>query len=91
MLLELLINPIYAIVMGIFTLLPTSGMFPESLVDSINHVLDVIFSHLDWLGMFIRLDTIKTLIPLVIFVITFEYTYHIVMWVIKKIPFLGID
>ena len=91
MILKLIINPIYAIIIGLLTLLPTSNLFPDSLIDSVNHVLDVIFSHLDWLGMFVRIDTIRTLVPLIIFVVTFEYTYRIIMWVIKKIPFIGID
>ena len=64
---------------------------PTEFMNSYNHVLDVIFNNTQWLSMFVRLETIKTLVPLVIFVINFEYIYHFAMWVIKKIPFLSIS
>lgn len=90
MLLEKVFLHFMEIIVMILKILPDAFPFPESLVNSINHVLDIIFSNLNFLGMFLRLDTIKILVPLLIFVINFEWVYRLVMWIISKIPFLNI-
>ena len=74
----------------VFNLLPDVPSFPQTLLESLDTVFDTIFGHLDLLGLFVRIDTIKTLVPLLIIVINFEHIYHFVMWIIKKIP-LSID
>lgn len=65
--------------------------FPEELHNGINSFLDLIFNNLDFLGFFIRPETLKIVIPLLIFLINFKYIYKFVMWIIRKIPFLGIE
>lgn len=63
--------------------------FPEELKNSINSFLDLIFNNLDFLGFFIRPLTLKIVIPLLIFLFNFKYIYKLVMWIIRKIPFLN--
>lgn len=63
--------------------------FPEELKNNINKFLDLIFNNLDFLGFFIRPQTLKIVIPLIIFLFNFKYIYKLSMWIIKKIPFLS--
>ena len=90
MILELIMTAILSLLKGVFSLLPNIPQLSQSLTDSINRVFNVIFQNVGLLGLFVRISTIKWLVPLVIVVYNFEHIYHFVMWVIKKIP-LSID
>lgn len=63
---------------------------PDELVNSINTFLNLIFNNLSLLGFFIRPITLKILIPLIVFVLNFKYIYKVVIWLIHKIPFIGL-
>lgn len=64
---------------------------PQNLINSINNFIDLVFENLGLLSFFIRPATLKILIPLTIFIISFKYIYKIVIWLIGKIPFIGLD
>ena len=87
---EAILTPIFSFIVSLLKLLPDSLVFPESLENSFNHVIDIIFSNLNFLGMFVRIDTIKILVPLVVFVVNFELVYRLAMWILSKIPFFNI-
>ena len=91
MIIELFIKLCSTFVLFIYSLLPDVPAFPQTLLNSVNKVFDIIFSNLTLLPMFIRIDTIKILVPLLIVVINFEYIYNLVMWVLRKIPGLSIS
>ena len=63
---------------------------PVALSSSIDSFLSLIFDNLSLLGFFIRPETLRLVIPLVIVLINFELIYKLIMWIAKKIPFLGI-
>ncbi len=89
MLLEFILSPILLSFYAIIEVLP-SASFPADFISSVSHVFDVIFQNLGLLPMFVRISTINRLAPYVIFLITFEYSYRLIMWVLKKIPFINI-
>lgn len=91
MIVELFIKLISTFVLFIYSLLPNIPVFPQTLLNSVNKVFDIIFSNLTLLPMFIRIDTIKTLVPLLIVVVNFEYIYNFVMWLLRKIPGFSIS
>lgn len=64
--------------------------FPEELTNSIDTFLNLIFDNLSLLGFFVRPLTITLVIPTLIILLNFEDVYKLTMWIIKKIPFLGI-
>lgn len=64
---------------------------PQSVLDSISSFLDLVFTNISALGFFIRPITLQVLVPLAIIVINFDKIYDAVMWVLKKIPMLGIE
>jgi len=85
--LEAILTVVKVLLQFIFALLPDIPNFEVGLLESLNTYIGYIFNHLELLGFFVRISTIKTLIPLVIIVVNFEHVYHFALWVIKKLPF----
>lgn len=89
MIIEALLNLIKGllnVVFGWISLPP----FPEQLTSSIDTFLSLIFDNLNLLGFFIRPITLTVCIPVLIILLNFEQVYKLVMWIVKKIPFLGV-
>lgn len=64
---------------------------PDDILNSIDSFMNLIFDNLSLLGFFIRPTTLKIIIPLCIAAISFKYVYKVIIFVIKKIPFLNIN
>lgn len=64
--------------------------FPVDLTNSIDGFLDLVFDNLSLLGFFIRPSTLKLVVPLLLIVINFELIYKLVMWIVRKLPFVNI-
>ena len=86
MILEFIIGLIIDIVTFIFSILPNLPGFDSTILSSLNNFINMIFNNLGLLGFFIHINTIKTLIPLVILVVNFDKVYHFAMWVVRKLP-----
>lgn len=91
MLVESLFEVVVWLIDAILDLLDVLPEFPEELVASVEEFFSLIFDNLSILGFFVPLDTVKVLIPLVLLVINFEDVYAFVMWLLRKIPFLGME
>lgn len=65
--------------------------FPIDLSNSIDGFLDLVFDNLSLLGFFIRPTTLKIIVPILIIVINFELMYKLVMWIVRKLPFIHIS
>lgn len=64
---------------------------PDNVLNYIEYYFALIMDNgLAILTFFMPMGFVKILIPLVILLSTFEYLYYIVMWVLKKIPAVGI-
>lgn len=79
------------IISVIFNILPDIPSLPSDLIDSINSMLDIVFSYIGLLDMFVPLNIITTLVPLAILLHIVEENVSISSWLLKKIPFLGIN
>ena len=90
MLVEALFTAVTWLIDAILNILDVLPDFPAELVTSVEEFFSLIFDNLSILGFFIPLPTIKILIPLVLLVINFEDVYAFIMWLLRKIPFLGI-
>lgn len=91
MITEVFINIVGGLVNLIFTILPNLPDLPQSAYTSINSFLDLVFNYVGLLDVFVPLQHIKILVPLIIVVVNFEHIYNLVMWVLKKIPALNIN
>lgn len=64
--------------------------FPVELSNSIDSFLDLVFNNLSLLGFFIRPVTLRVVVPILLVVINFELIYKLVMWIVRKLPFINV-
>ena len=65
--------------------------FPEALKNGIDSFLSLVFDNLGLITLAIRWNTVLIAIPLLIAIINFDHIYDAVIWILKKIPFLGMS
>lgn len=62
---------------------------------AIENVLEIIYnavvSGASLIGLFCHMSLLTVMIPLVIIVINFSHIWHLTMFILKKIPFVGIE
>ncbi len=60
--------------------------------DTIQYILTMMFENAEsFITFFIPWNVITIGFPILIFIIMFEDIYYLVMWILKKIPMLGIE
>lgn len=91
MILEVVITTITLLINYIFEILPNIPNVPADVSTAISQFLNLIFDHLGLIGVFVPLHHVYILATLCIVLFTFEYSYYLILWVIKKIPFLGME
>ena len=91
MILEYIFNIIIDFISYIFNLLPNLPDFPSNISNSINSYLDLIFNNAGLVGLFIPLSLTRILLALTISLVGFKLLYDLIMWVVRKIPFLGME
>lgn len=89
MILEAILNLLKNLLFIVFSWINLPA-FPEGLTSSINSFLDLIFNNLNLLGFFIRPSTLTLSIPILIALLNFEKLYKLTIWILRKIPMLGI-
>lgn len=87
---DILMEWLYNIVQLVFGWINIPS-FPVELTASIDSFLDLVFDNLSLLGFFIRPTTLKLVIPILLVVINFELIYKLIVWLIRKLPFIGIQ
>ena len=87
MILEAILNLVKTLLFGWINLPP----FPEGLTSSIDSFFSLIFDNLTILGFFIRPETLTIAIPVLIILLNFEQVYKLILWILRKIPFLNIN
>lgn len=64
------------------------------LPDSVTSVIDELFSYLSgsvgFLSVFIDFNMVRLLLPVLVIVINFDEAWKLTMFILRKIPFLGI-
>ena len=59
------------------------------LLNNIIIFIDMLFSNTTLLSFFVRPATVKVALPIVIQLLNIEWTYALVMWLLKKVPFIN--
>ena len=54
-------------------------------------MVSLVFDNAGLITLFVRWQTVCIGIPLLILIINFEKVYDGIMWIIRKIPFLGMQ
>lgn len=91
MIIEAFFDLIYNLNSFIFSMLPSLPEMPDKIVNSIDNFLDLIFNNAGLVGLILPLDLVKVILPLTIIVINFDYIYGLILWVLKKIPFINVN
>jgi len=66
--------------------------FPQQFTSAIDMVLnDFLFQNLGLIGFFVRWNTILVAVPLVIVIVNLDKMYALVIWILRKIPILGMN
>ena len=91
MIIEYLIKLIIYSFNFILSILPSIPSLPASFTSSLTAYIDLLVSNgLGLFYFFVRPSTVAIVIPIIIFINSFEYIYAFIIWILKKIPFLGI-
>lgn len=91
MITEALMNAGLFLMDAILNFLDLLPDMPADLVSVLDEFFDLIFTNGWSLACFlIPMDFALILLPLVILVVNFERIYHLIMWVLRKIPIAGI-
>lgn len=83
-----LCNLICNVILGIFDILPD---FPEAARLAISDFFDLIFSNCSLISFFLPVDFAVSVLLCSVAVMNFDKIYKVLMWVLRKIPALGIE
>lgn len=91
MIIETLLNAIFSIFEKVFSVINIPGM-PDGMS---NQVVSFFSDTLNYAGslisLFVPWSQVKVFFPILIVILSSEEIYKLVMWVLKKIPMLGIS
>ena len=91
MITEALMNAGLFLMNAILNFLDLLPDMPSEVISVLDEFFDLIFTNGWSLACFlIPMDFALILLPLVILVVNFERVYHLIMWVLRKIPMVGI-
>lgn len=65
--------------------------FPSGIQSILDSVVSYLTSAVGLLCIFVRPTTLHLLIPAVIIVINMEHIWDAIIWILKKLPFVGIE
>ena len=89
MVIELILSCILILLQTCFSFI-NLPQFPEEVSSTISNFFNFIFDNAGLLTFFVRIDTIRVVIPVLLILLNFEHIYHFVIWILKKIPVLNI-
>ena len=75
----------------LYMLIDSLPNFPPNVINTIDYIFELMFSAVNLAGVFLDLGMVKTLIPIVIAVLNFDKMVKLIIFAIKKIPFLGME
>ena len=90
MILESILNLISGLIKLVFGWINLPDM-PSSVTSIIDELFGYIRGSMGLLGVFVDLNMVKVLLPVLLIVINFEHVWKFTMFIVRKIPFLGIE
>ena len=65
--------------------------FSSSIFSYVNQFFTVLQNGAGLFAYFMPIDVIRICFPILLVIISSEYIYYFVMWILKKIPLVGIE
>lgn len=90
MILEAVFNLVSGLVKIVFGWINLPDL-PDSITSVIDELLALISGSVGIIGIFVDLNMVKILLPVLLIVINFDEVWKFTMFILRKIPFLGID
>ena len=91
MIINALLNLVYNIFSVIFSPINIPS-FDNDSITAVDNVLTMIFDDSEAIiGLFIPWAVVNIILPIIIALALAVPAYHLVMWILKKIPFLGVS
>jgi hypothetical protein len=91
MIIETLLNTIFSIFEKVFSVINIPGM-PDGMSEQVvNFFSDTLNYAGSLISLFVPWSQVKVFFPILIVILSSEEIYKLVMWVLKKIPMLGIS
>ena len=63
---------------------------PDEVMSIIDQLFDILSGAMGLLSVFMDINMLKILLPVLLIVINFDEAYKLTMFILRKIPFLGI-
>lgn len=91
MIINALLNAVFKIFNVIFSAINIPSI-PEDTLQAIDDLFTVIFDNSESIiGLFIPWTVVNVLLPIIIALEIALPVYHLLMWILRKIPFLGVS
>ena len=90
MIIEGLLNLIFTLLEFIFSPIQVPDL-PEAVQSVIDRLVQIMADAVGLLGIFVNLELLKILLPVVIVIINLDRVWKLIMFILRKIPFLGIE
>lgn len=90
MILEAVFNLVSGLVKIVFGWINLPDL-PGSITSVIDELFALISGSVGIIGIFVDLNMVKILLPVFLIVINFDEVWKFTMFILRKIPFLGID
>lgn len=90
MILEFIVRNMVSMLKTIFGVLPNVPATPAIIVTSGNWATDQVVQVVSLLRMVYSTPLFNALLVVAVGIISFESVYHLIMWIIRKIPMLSI-
>ena len=90
MILEAVFNLVSGLVKLVFGWINLPDL-PDSITSVIDELFALISGSVGIIGIFVDLNMVKILLPVLLIVINFDEVWKFTMFILRKIPFLGIN
>lgn len=93
MIFEMILYSISSFLISCFSWIdiPSISDYGTSFNDALGLIGDILVSAQSLIDLFLPWDIVRFGFPILILVISFEYLYNFVMWIVKKVPMLGVE
>ena len=83
-----LVYTLLSVVLTPFQIVPD---MPQALQNVLTRFLDLIFDPIHIVLYFVDVNVVKAIIPLVVIVANMEKIWNGILWILKKLPFVGVE
>ena len=90
MIIEWLLKAGTLLLTAIFSLLDLLPNMPQTVMNVVDGIFDIMYQGVNLASVFIDFNMVKILIPIIIAIINFDKILSLIMFILKKIPFIAV-